>query len=106
MLELENCVNPAIQFTIQISDNNLLFLDIFLNKQDNKIWINIYSKPTDLIQLNSNHPKPCSKNIKFCLAHRIYAIVENAKIRTAKLSELKTTLRNQKYHSKHYTCWY
>ena len=52
------------------------------------------------VSFNSNHPKPCSKNIPFCLARRICTIVENAKTRTATLSELKAVLRNQKYLSK------
>ena len=65
--------------------------------------MNIYFKATDskrYVPFNSEHPKPCLKNIPFCLAKRIYTIVENAKIRTAKLRKLETVFRNQKYPSR------
>ena len=32
LLEILNSVNPSIQFTMEISDNNLPFLDTLLNK--------------------------------------------------------------------------
>ena len=50
--------------------------------------MNIYSKPTDSkrnVFYLSNHPKPCLKNIPFCLASRIYMIVENENVRYMKL---------------------
>ena len=88
---------------MEISENNLPFLDILINKDDDKIWMNIYSKPTDskrYVPFDSNHPKSYLKNIPFCLARRICTIVENTKIKSVKLSELKDVLKKQRYPEK------
>ena len=45
----------------------------------------------------SNHPRSCLRNIPFCLAGRICAIVEEEETKLKWLSELKTSLRKQKY---------
>ena len=73
---------------MEVSDNNLPFLDILINKCDKKIWMDIYAKPTDAkryVPFNSCHPKHCLKNIPFCLARRICTIVENTSVMNAKL---------------------
>lgn len=36
-------VNSGIKFTVEVSDNNLPFLNNFINKQGSKIWV----KPRD-----------------------------------------------------------
>ena len=61
------------------STTNLPFLDIMINKTGTKIWMDIYNKPTDpkrYVYFTSNHPRSCLRNIPFCLARRICAIVE------------------------------
>ena len=83
---------------MELNDSKLPFLDIVITKSGKKIWTNIYSKPTDskrYVYYLSNHPKPCLKNILFCLARRICMIVEN--VRYMKLKELKAILKTQKY---------
>ena len=78
LLTIPNSVNNDIQFSMELNDNKLPFLDILITKSGTKI--NIYSKPTDskrYVSYLSNHPKPCPKNIPFCLARRICMIVEN-----------------------------
>ena len=45
----------------------------------------------------SNHPKPCLKNMRFCLARRICMIVEKKNVRYMKFKELRTTLKTQQY---------
>ena len=47
LLDVLNNINPAIQFTVETSDNQLPFLDIMINKEGKKVLIDIYSKPTD-----------------------------------------------------------
>ena len=42
-----NQVNLNSQFTMGKSTTNLSFLDIMINKTGTKIWMNIYSNPTD-----------------------------------------------------------
>ena len=61
--------------------------------------MDICNKPTDskrYVPFTSNHPRSCLRNIPFCLARRICAIVEEEETKLKRLSELKT-LRKQKY---------
>ena len=99
LLNILNSIHPSIQFTMEVSENSLPFLDVLINKEGNKIWMNLFSKPTDskrYVPYNLNHPKHCIKNIPFCLARRICAIVEKSNVRSAKLLELKKILVTQK----------
>ena len=62
-------------------------------------WIFI---PNQQIPKGASHLIQTTRNLvwkytPFCLVWRICRIVKNAKIRTAKLSELKTVLTNQKH---------
>ena len=87
-----------IQFSMELNDNKLPFLEILITKSGKKMCMNIYSKPTDSkghVSYLSNHAKPCLKNILFCLARRIYIIVENKNVRYMKLNELRTFLKTQ-----------
>ena len=100
LLNLLNNLHPAIKFTMETSNNKLPFLDISINKEGNKIWMDIYSKPTDskrYVSFDSCHPKHCLKNIPFCLARRICMIVERDEIKNERLQELKILLQKQKY---------
>ena len=95
LLIILNSENNDIQLSMDLSDKKLPFLEILITKSGQKIWMNIYSKPTDLkryVSYLSNHPKPCLANIPFCLAELICLIVENMK-----LKELRTILKTQKY---------
>ena len=59
------------KFSIKWSDSKLPFVHIFVAKACEIIWMNIYSKLTDpkrYFPYLSNDPKPCLKNIPFCLA--------------------------------------
>ena len=59
------------KFSIKWSDSKLPFVHIFVPKAREIIWMNIYSKLTDLTRYFpylSNDPKPCLKNMPFCLA--------------------------------------
>ena len=71
-----------------------------INKTGTKIWMDIYNKPTDskrYVPFTSNRPRSCFGNIPFCLARRTCAIVEEEETKLKQLSELKTSLRKQKY---------
>ena len=99
LLTILNQVNPNLQFTMERSTTNLPFLDIMIYKTGTKIWMDIYNKPTDskrYVPFTSNHPRSCLRNIQFCLARRICAIVEE-ETKLKQLSELKASLRKQKY---------
>ena len=95
-----NNINPAIQFTMETSDTQLPFLDVMMNKEGKKVFMDIYSKPTDSkrhVSFKSNHPKHCLKNIQFSLARRICMIAEKDSLKEIKLKELETILLEQHY---------
>ena len=97
MLEVLNNINPAIQFT---QTTQLSFLDVMINKEAKKLFMDIYSKPTDskrCVSFKSNHPKHCLKNIPFSLARRISMIAEKDSLKEIKLKELETILLEQHY---------
>ena len=83
------------------SQTRLPFLDIMINKNGKKIWMDIYNKSTDskrYVPFTSNHPRYCLTNIPFSLAIRICTIVENENVKEKRFKELKKeTLLEQKY---------
>ena len=42
LLEILNSTHPAIQFTVNVSENNLPFLENMFHIDVNKIWMHIY----------------------------------------------------------------
>ena len=46
-LTILNSATIDIQFSMELNGNELPFLDILITKSGKKIWMNIYSKPTD-----------------------------------------------------------
>ena len=92
--------NPNLQFTMERSTTNLPFLDIMINKTGTKIWMDIYNKPTNskrCVPFTTNYLRSCLRIILFYLARRVCAIVEEEVTKLKRLSELKTSLRKQKY---------
>ena len=76
------------------------FLDVSIRKENNKIWMELYTKSTDTrryLPYSSAHPKHCKINIPSCLARRICTIVENEQAKRKHLEELKQTMLQQKY---------
>ena len=101
LLTILNQVNPNLQFTMQRSTTKIPFLDIMISKPGAKILMDIYNKPIDskrYVPFTSNQPRSCPRNIPFCLARRIGAIVEEEETKLKRLSELKTSLRKQDYY--------
>ena len=93
LLDILNSINPSIQFTMEYSKDAIPFLDILIKRNNDKIWIDIYYKPTD----TSNHPKHFKKNIPFTLARRICTIVENTEAKMKHLENLKMNLSKYQY---------
>ena len=76
---------------MEVSEDCFTFSAILKNKEDSKIRINILSKPTNskgYFPYDSNLPKPCLKNISFCLVKRTCTIAENTNVNLIKLEEL------------------
>ena len=69
--------NPAIQYTYEISELTLSFLDISLRIDGDAISTSIYSKPTDThsyLQYGSSHPNTCKDSIPFAQLLRLRRI--------------------------------
>ena len=84
LLSILNSFKPSIQFTMEYSKDAIPFLDMLIKHNNDKIWMDIYYKPTDThkcFPFSSNHPKHCKKNIPFTLARRICTIVENTEVK-------------------------
>ena len=100
LLEVLNNINPAIQLTMETNNIQLPFLDAMINKEGKKVFMDIYSKPTDskkCVSFKLNHPKHCLKNIPFSLARRICMIAEKDSLKEMKLKELETIVLAQHY---------
>ena len=99
LLEILNSINANIQFTMEVSKDELPFLDMLV-KNGERIWMDLYHKPTDTeryVPFNSNHPPHCKRNIPFTLARRICMIVENEERKQDHLQKLRNNLESQKY---------
>ena len=84
LLSILNLINPSIQLTMEYSKDAIFFLDLLIKRNNDKIWMDIYGKPTDthrLLPFSSNHPKHCKKNIPFTLARRISTLLKTLKQR-------------------------
>ena len=82
---------------METSNKELPFLDILIERNNDKTWMDIYFKSTDTrrcLPFSSIHPNRCKKNIPFTLARKIFIIVENQQQELRHLSELKQTLKN------------
>ena len=100
LLDVLNNINPVIQLTMETSDTQLPFLDVMINKEGKKVFMDIYSKPTgskSYVSFKSNHPKYCLENIPFSLARRICMIAEKDSLKEIKLKELQILLLEQQY---------
>ena len=100
LLCILNSINPSIQFTMEFSKDAIPFLDTFIKRNNDKIWMDIYYKPTDThrcLPFSSNHPKHCKNNIPFTLARRICTIVENTEAKMKHLENLKMNLSKYQY---------
>ena len=100
LLSILNSINPSIQFTMEYSKDAIPFLDILIKRNNDKIWMDIYYKPTDThrcLPFSSSHRKHCKKNIPFTMARRICTIVENTEAKMKHLENLKMNLTKYQY---------
>ena len=85
---------------MEYSKDAIPFLDILIKCNNDKIWMDIYYKPTDTcscLSFSSNYPKHFKKNIPFTLARRICTIVENTEANMKHLQNLKINLSKYQY---------
>ena len=86
MLDVSNNIKPAIQFITETSDTQLPFLGMMMNKEGEKVFIDIYSKLTDSKRYATQKDMSPSNqttlsiawktSFKFFLARRVCMITE------------------------------
>ena len=85
---------------METSNTQLPFLDVMIRKEEEKVFMDIISKPRDskrYISFESNHPNYFLKNIPFFLARTICMIPEKDSLKEIKLKELETLILEQRY---------
>ena len=96
LLSILNQINNNIQFILEKSQTRLSFLDLMISKTGAKIWVDIYSRPTDsrqIVPFTLKHLRNCLAKILLSLAQRICTISEDENSREKRFKELK-----KKYH--------
>ena len=100
LLSVLNSINKSIQFTLEMDNQSIPFLDILIKRNSEKIWMDLYHKPTDTrrcVEFSSCHPNHCKRNIPFSLARRIHVICEDDTEKNRHLIELRENLTKQGY---------
>ena len=100
-LHKANTFHPTIKFTAEISNNEYIFLDTKSHIQNDKIVVDLHTKPTDSHQYllpNSCHPKHCSKNIPYSLALCLKCICLYPNTFEIQANELSQHLINRGYN--------
>ncbi|OOY45291.1 hypothetical protein, partial [Solemya velum gill symbiont] len=97
---LLNSLHPAIEFTMEIGEKQLPFLDVLVQKNNTLLTTDVFYKSTDTHQyldFRSSHPSHTKRNIPYCLARRICTIVSDQETRDERLVELNIFLKSQNY---------
>ena len=103
LLRLHNTLNNLhqyINFTMEVDENNISFLDCKVIKIGSNIETDIFYKPTDsksYLLFSSCHTKHTKTNIPFSLARRLKLIISNPNTLQIRFEELIEFLRNQGY---------
>lgn len=87
-----NSLHENLQSSIEMNENELPFLDIFVIKEGMKITTGLFYKNIDSHQyliFYSCHPSHTKRNIPFNMARQICFIVVYEEWRNTRLSELK-----------------
>ena len=98
-LETANSFYPTIRFTVDVSNDKHLFLDTTSHLVDDKVVVDIYTKPTDSQQYllpTSCHPPHCNNNIPYILALRIRRICFDDEAFEKRVSDLSVHLNKSR----------
>lgn len=97
--ELENYIefvqrfHPALEYTFDITDQSLPFLDIALSIHDDHIETSIHYKPTDThsyLLYNSSHPPACKNAIPFSQFMRLRRLCSSDDDYSTKAVEMRS----------------
>ena len=64
---------------MELSDKEISFLDILIQRDNGEIWTDLYHKPTHTQQClpySTRHPKHCLKNVSFVIAKHLRELKE------------------------------
>jgi hypothetical protein len=95
-----NSLDDDINFTYEINDQQVSYLNVLIYKGDHKLLCDIFYKDTDTreyLPFSSCHVRHCRINIPYNLCRTICTIVEDRDIMYDRLYELKTHLLKSKY---------
>ena len=98
-----NKCHPTIKFDFKYSTEQIEFLDttVYKNRQKDKLYTNIYHKPTDrrnFLHHQSAHPKSLIKSIPYAQALRLKKICSEQSEHNKHLRELKTDFVKRGYN--------
>ena len=99
-LETANSFHSAIRFTAEVLNDDQVFLDTTSHLVDDKVVVDLYTKPTNSHQYllpTSCHPPYCSKNIPYSLALRIRRICSDHEAFEKSVSDLSLHLNKSGY---------
>ena len=95
-----NKQHNSIKFTMESGTPRLPFLDLNLSIIDNKIDIDLYTKPTStnpFLYAGSCHPASCKKALPYSLALRLKRICSSEQSLKTRLLELRSQLKERGY---------
>ena len=101
--DLENFIefcsahHPSLNYTFEISEPSVSFLDLCLTISDDRITIRIHYKPTDThsyLDYSSSHPSHCKKAIPYSQFRRICS---DDDVYVAKSKEMASFFENRGY---------
>ena len=98
--EILNNLNTQINFTMEMNQCKIPFLDCLVTKNGAEIHTDIYYKPTDsktYLLFTSCHPKHTRVGVPFSLAQRLRTIISKQDTLHTRLEELKDFLLLQNY---------
>ena len=102
-LRFLNSLHPNIRFTVEYECDfgRIPFLDLFIMKDDNKVLINVYRKPTHsgvYTHFNSFLPFRLKRQLVVTLLERAYKICSNYELLHREFDDLKRLLMRNGYN--------
>ena len=100
VFEIMNNMHKSINFTMELSEDSLNYLDITIYKTPEGIKTKSYTKPTDsgtFLPYDSSHPHHCKINIPFNMTRRTRALTDDPDIALEKMHELAIKLNHSGY---------
>ena len=102
-LETLNCYHSTIEFTAEYSRAKMNFPDVTVMKKGNRLFTDLYVRPTDTHQYfhaSSCHVSYCKKSIPFSQALRLNRICSENAFFDKRCNELKVWLKERGYSDK------